>query len=51
MAIWITRWSQRLPCFLWDTWLVRAGLLIGENVLKVFAGLEVITKEEAVGSD
>ena len=23
------RWSQRLPCFRWDTRLVRVGLLIG----------------------
>src|SRR5215468_9712687 len=29
MAIWTTRWSQRLPFFLPDMSLVRAGLLIG----------------------
>ena len=28
VEIWTARWSQRLPCFLWDTLLVRAGLLI-----------------------
>jgi hypothetical protein len=29
VALWTARWSQRLLCFLWDTLLVRAGLLIG----------------------
>jgi hypothetical protein len=28
-GLWIARWSQRLPCFLRDTLLVRAGLRIG----------------------
>ena len=27
VGIWIARWSQRLPCFLWATLLARAGLL------------------------
>ena len=26
VGIWIARWSQRLPCFLWATLLVQAGL-------------------------
>jgi len=29
LEAWIARWSQRLPCFLWATLWVRAGLLIG----------------------
>ena len=30
-ALWIARWSQRLPCFLRATLLVRAGLLTGDD--------------------
>ena len=29
VEIWTALWSQRLPCFLWGTLLVRAELLIG----------------------